>query len=78
MGIRPEHLERIFEPFWQVNPNGRPDGGAGLGLSLVRRIVQLLGGEVTVESEVGRGSRFSVRLPRTVVPDGPKRRPMAD
>jgi signal transduction histidine kinase len=64
MGIAPEHLERIFEPFWQVDsaPRSRSHG-TGLGLSVVRRLVQLLGGEVTVESERGRGSTFTVRLP---------------
>jgi signal transduction histidine kinase len=63
-GIRAEHLDRIFEPFWQVNPTQRDrNGGTGLGLSVVRRLVRLLGGQVAVESEVGRGSTFTVRLP---------------
>lgn len=68
-GIRPEHLERIFEPFWQVDTTQRAtNGGTGLGLSVVRRLVRLLGGDVTVESEVGRGSTFSVRLPPRIPP----------
>jgi signal transduction histidine kinase len=63
-GIAPEHLDRIFEPFWQVDPSRRAtDGGTGLGLSVVRRMVLLLGGDVAVESVVGRGSTFTVRLP---------------
>ena len=64
VGIRPQHLERIFEPFWQADPEQRArDGGTGLGLSVVRRLVRLLGGEIEVESAVGRGSTFTVRLP---------------
>jgi PAS domain S-box-containing protein len=67
IGIRPEHVKQIFEPFWQVDPKQRaPDGGTGLGLSVVRRLVHLLGGEVTVESRIGRGSTFTVRLPSRV------------
>jgi signal transduction histidine kinase/PAS domain-containing protein len=66
IGIPSEHLERIFEPFWQVDPARRAaGGGAGLGLSVVRRLVGLLGGEVYVESEVGCGSCFTVRLPHS-------------
>jgi signal transduction histidine kinase len=62
IGIAPEHLDRIFEPFWQVGGSGR--GGTGLGLSIVRRLARSLGGEVEVESTVGRGSTFTLRLPR--------------
>ncbi|HEX8905265.1 MAG TPA: PAS domain-containing sensor histidine kinase, partial [Longimicrobiaceae bacterium] len=61
VGILPEHLEKIFEPFWQVDPAQRAaSGGTGLGLSVVRRLARLLGGDVTVESEPGRGSTFTV------------------
>jgi signal transduction histidine kinase len=64
IGIRPEHVEQIFEPFWQVDRSRRAtDGGTGLGLSVVQRLVRLLGGDVAVESVVGRGSTFTVRLP---------------
>jgi signal transduction histidine kinase/PAS domain-containing protein len=63
-GIAPEHLDRIFEPFWQVEagPKDRMDG-TGLGLSVVSRLVELLGGGITVESVVGEGSTFAVTLP---------------
>lgn len=74
MGIAPEHLERIFEPFWQVDAGQRTRGrGTGLGLSVVKRLVQLLGGEVEVDSEPGRGSTFTVTLPALVdlPPDSP-------
>jgi signal transduction histidine kinase len=64
VGIRPEHLERIFEPFWQVDSGQRNTSrGTGLGLSVVRRLVEYLGGQVTVQSKVGEGSTFTVRLP---------------
>lgn len=65
VGIAPEHVDRIFEPFWQVDPTQRTQGGGtGLGLSVVRRLVQLLGGAISVRSTVGVGSTFTVTLPR--------------
>jgi signal transduction histidine kinase len=64
VGIAGHHLQQIFEPFWQVDANQRPrDGGTGLGLSVVRRLVKLLGGQVSVESRLGEGSTFTVTLP---------------
>jgi signal transduction histidine kinase len=64
-GIAPEHVEHIFEPFWQVDRTQRSQGGGtGLGLSVVRRMLDLLGGSVRVESALGKGSSFVVRLPR--------------
>lgn len=66
-GIAPEHLERIFEPFWQIDTSQRTrGGGTGLGLSIVKRLVQLLAGEITVESALQRGSIFRVTLPITL------------
>lgn len=63
-GIAKQHLERIFEPFWQVDPTQRlHGGGTGLGLSVVKRLCALLGGKLTVVSEPGRGSTFTVCLP---------------
>ena len=63
-GIAPEHLERVWEPFWQAGRavQGRPPG-TGLGLGIVRRLVRLLGGEIRARSEPGRGSVFTVELP---------------
>ena len=59
----PQHdLGRIFEPFEQVRNPG-PQMGTGLGLTITRRFVELMGGTLLVESEVGRGSRFVVELP---------------
>jgi signal transduction histidine kinase len=64
IGIAPEHLDQIFEPFWQVDPDRRGhDAGTGLGLSVVRELARLLGGEVSVESTLGKGSTFTVRVP---------------
>jgi PAS domain S-box-containing protein len=63
IGIPPEYLERIFEPFTQADQSiTRRFGGTGLGLSISRQIAQLLGGGLTAESEVGRGSRFTASV----------------
>jgi signal transduction histidine kinase/ligand-binding sensor domain-containing protein len=64
IGIAPEHQQVIFEEFRQLHPAGtRRPHGTGLGLSLVRKFVELHGGVVQVESEYGRGSVFTVVLP---------------
>lgn len=65
IGVAPSDYERIFEPFWQVDhPTTRRAGGTGLGLTISRRLIDLLGGEIRVRSEPGRGSSFIVRVPR--------------
>lgn len=64
IGIAPEQAESIFEPFTQGDESStRRHGGAGLGLAVSRRLAQAMGGELLVESEPGRGSRFTFRLP---------------
>jgi signal transduction histidine kinase len=64
IGISPENAERVFEPFWQVQQSAtRQVGGTGLGLSVARRLARLLGGDLTLESTPGEGSRFTVTLP---------------
>jgi signal transduction histidine kinase len=63
IGIPPEAQEVIFEPFRQVGAGPR-HGGAGLGLYIVKQLLAALGGTITVESEVGKGSTFLVWLPR--------------
>lgn len=72
-GIPAEHLPFIFDRLYRVQPGrDRPSGGSGLGLSIVRRLAALLGGRVSVQSEVGRGSTFTLWLPAT--PVAPARR----
>ncbi|HUF28017.1 MAG TPA: ATP-binding protein [Gemmatimonadaceae bacterium] len=67
IGIPPEMLPHIFDPFWQVDPKlTRLHGGAGLGLSVVRELARLLGGDVEVQSTPGEGSCFNVRIQRDV------------
>jgi CheY-like chemotaxis protein/two-component sensor histidine kinase len=64
VGIDPDKLGAIFEPFAQADGSiSRRFGGTGLGLSISRRLVELMGGDMTVESTPGRGSRFSFWIP---------------
>ena len=64
IGIAQEDMGRLFQPFVQLNSGlSRQYTGTGLGLALVYRMVELHGGSVSVESEVGKGSRFTVSLP---------------
>ena len=71
IGIAPEDIERIFEEFEQVRPSGRGDSiqrGAGLGLAIARKLARLMGASVSVQSEVGVGSRFTLDLPTEIPP----------
>ena len=65
VGIAPDQIQLLGEEFYQVGvPSNTTREGYGLGLSIVRRLVQLLGLEITIRSELGRGSTFSIRLPQ--------------
>jgi signal transduction histidine kinase len=63
IGIAPDHLEKVFEPFVQVSGTVSSDEGVGLGLSISRDLARAMGGEVHVRSELGGGSTFTVTLP---------------
>jgi two-component system, NtrC family, sensor histidine kinase KinB len=67
-GILAEHVSRLFEKFYRV-PTARHSGGAGLGLAIVREIVAAHGGLIGVESEPGKGTRFTFTLPAAGLAD---------
>lgn len=61
-GVAPEHLAHVFERFYKADP-ARAGGGSGLGLAIALENARLLGGGIDVWSEIGVGSRFTLRLP---------------
>jgi len=64
IGIGAEHLNKLFQPFSQVDGSAtRKYNGTGLGLALSKKFCQMMGGDITVSSEPGRGSRFAIRVP---------------
>jgi signal transduction histidine kinase len=78
-GIPPDLLPRIFEPFVRGNETANENRGAGLGLALVKLIVDLHGGSISVESEVGTGTTFFLRFPSAlpVEPMNPPETPLS-
>jgi signal transduction histidine kinase len=67
IGMTAEQMGKLFQEFSQASSSTASKyGGTGLGLAISKRFCQMMGGDITVESEVGRGSTFTVRLPRTV------------
>ena len=64
IGVSAEHRDKLFESFSQVDSSAtRKYGGTGLGLSISQRLCQMMGGRITVDSELGKGSVFTIRLP---------------
>ena len=84
VGITPEDLPHIFDRFYQADnsavsssrANSTP-GGTGIGLSLTKELVKAMGGEISVESQVGKGTTFTVRLPLRQSPLSPKGEPQS-
>ena len=71
VGIAPKHLPFVFDRFYQADSSSqRKHKGAGIGLALVKELTGILGGSVAVESEEGKGTTFTVRLPLQEVPAG--------
>jgi signal transduction histidine kinase len=69
IGIATEHHEKIFEDFRQVDDSpSRPYGGTGLGLAICRRLAHALGGRITLRSELGKGSTFTLTIPADTAP----------
>ena len=69
VGIPEEDLPQLFDRFYRVNKDrSRATGGSGLGLAISKQIVDLHGGSLFVRSEVGAGSTFDVRLPKSPIP----------
>jgi signal transduction histidine kinase len=67
IGMTPEQMGKLFQEFSQASSSTASKyGGTGLGLAISRRFCQMMGGDITVASEVGRGSTFTIRLPRIV------------
>jgi PAS domain S-box-containing protein len=65
IGIKPEHLNIIFDAFRQVDSGiARVQEGTGLGLNITRKLLEMMGGAIYVESEFGKGSNFTIRLPK--------------
>ncbi len=68
IGMSREQIDRLFQPFTQADSNiAVKYGGTGLGLAITRRLITMMGGRISVNSEVGVGSTFTVRVPARVI-----------
>ena len=73
IGMTPEQLKRIFSAFTQADASTtRKYGGTGLGLTITKQLINMMGGEVTVESEQGQGTTFTIQIPQQVLQSSPK------
>jgi hypothetical protein len=77
-GINPSELDRLFEPFVQTETGRRSQEGTGLGLPISRQFVHLMGGELTVQSQLGKGSIFRFHIPTQQVEEAPPQLELAD
>jgi len=79
IGISPEQMDKLFEPFTQAEAGtSRHFGGTGLGLALTRHFARFMGGDLTVESRLGQGSTFYLRVPRQVPEPSAQETPVRD
>ena len=69
IGIAPEHLDKVFEPFYQISDARHSPEGTGLGLALVQQYIHFMGGTISVKSKPGKGTTFTVELPFESVPE---------